>query len=861
MFSGNKKIIDLIKERLNKGNIPKYKFSEDDKYGRKIMMKAGNKLVTMLLLTLVVSFLFYGCGLEGDKDTNQAPTIEITSYEGTDVSVDNEQYPDSLVIYSRQRVYWHADDKDGTVTSYAYRVLDENNVPISTPGNSVIDMENTIVPKDVNELYGGGWVLHFKEGALQETSLAEAPKESKTIWSDQKYLTINLPSSDADGNPIERITTLEVICIDDRGSISNLASRKFKAKSEKPECLLKLAKGAIEDPDPFDARELSSVGTGIILDFSIADSDPFIEAEADYYLFKVLKRDASTREVIQTLPADNTWYNTKTDGNRENVSEFLLTKYTTPAISSDFVNSLQTSYTEIIARSVDMAGIQSDDKIIRFAVKEGYHAETIIYKERTYALGRNHFTDYLYKELEEDPPVTDGSYATAMFKNKDGYYSCLGSSDLKIWLRWGYHGQFGYRNEATSEEIVTDNPYDSALNILLDEDTNENYFSSVEYYDLRLDGTAYDYPPLADRKIVDESGAYAGESWLRVPADHSIAQSIVISGIESGYHKFEVRAVDLQGEFDKTPAIIEFLIEDPIPAIEKDGVIIIDDDHPVAAFLSPEAFTDEFYNTAFSNVSRIDNLDLLSLENNVDYIGRRISPTDLNKYKLVVYHSDSPGEENALVDENDGLNLYMHTGGNILISGGANIDSAIRNSFTEEKTFFRNMFGFENSIEFPIDLYTASVTTNAAANPYFIKAFISDQLLPDTTVNLEVNEDIAFSTYVDRFEGLGPITYFPMAEHTAFSVAKFGCKSVYDDNRPPTPDEFEQYNLQSVAFKADVLTEGCAYVFGFPLSYMESQIDTNDDPDAVELEFDTTKPVFQLINAIYESLTNDNIEN
>ncbi len=859
MLNDIKKIIDLIEERFNKGNIPKCKISEDDKYGRKIMKKAGNKLVTMLLLTLVVSFLFYGCGVDGERTANEIPEISITSYEGTDVSVDNAEYPDSLVVYSRQRVYWHAVDKDGTVVSYAYRILDENGDPISTPGNSVVDTENAIVPDDVKDLHGGGWVVHFKEGALQETSLADAPNESKTIWSDQKYVTLNLPSADADGNPLERITTLEVICMDNRGAISDIANKKYKAMSEKPTCLLKLAKGALNAPDPFNARELSSVGTGIVLDFSINDSDPFVEAEADYYMFKVLKRNASTQAIIETLPADSTWYSTKDHGNMEGISEFLLTKYTEPSISSDFENSLQVSYTEVVARSVDMAGIQSEDKIIRFAVREGYHAQTMIYPERTYAIGENHFTDYRYKELEEDPPIVEGRYATALFKNKDGFYACLGSSDLKLWLRWGYHGQYGYRNESTSEEVVTDNPYDSALNILLDEETDENYFSSVEYYDLRLDGAAYNYPPLAESTVTDESGDYAGETWLRVPADNDIAQSVVVTGLDYGYHKFEVRAVDLQGEADKTPAVLEFIVQEPIPTDQKDGVLIIDDDHPSdqQAFLSPEQFTDDFYNTAFENVATVDNLDLQDLENNMDYIGRRISPTDLNQYKLVVYHADSPGAPTALVAENDGLALYMMSGGNILFSGGANIDSAIRNSFTEEKTFFERIFGFTNSLEAPIDLYTASVTTNAAANPYFIGAQISSSYMQDTTVNLEVDEDIAFSTYVDRFAGIGPVTYFPIAEGTENSIAMYNCKSVYDDNRPPTPDEYEQYNLQTVAFKTNVTAGGQAYMFGFPLSYMESQIDTNDDEDIVELEFDTTKPVFQLIDTIYQSLMND----
>ncbi|MDP8231257.1 MAG: hypothetical protein P9L91_01165 [Candidatus Zophobacter franzmannii] len=819
------------------------------------MRKASNRLVTLLLLSLVVSFLFYGCGVEGDRDPNKLPTISITSYEGVDADVQNEFITGDSIVWSRQKLYWHAVDTDGTVENYAYRLLNEEGTPIPSPGNEVIDIENAVVPSEVNNKYGGGWVLHFREGSLQETSLAEAPNDRKTIWTNQKYVELNLPAADTLGNAAERVSTLEVICIDNRGGVSNLASRKFKAQSEVPDCLLRLSKGALEDPIPFDARELSKVGTGIILSFSIVDSDPFVESEADYYNFKVFKRDASTREVIEQYPADDTWFNTRDHGNTESISEFLLTKYTTPAISNDFDNSLQLSYTEVVARAVDMAGIQSEYRTIRFAVREGYHPATIFYPERNYALGDKHFTDYRYAELEEDPPQVEGRYATAMFKNADGFYACLGSRNLKIWLRWGFHGQYGYKNEATSQSIVTDNPYDSALNILLDEETDENYFSQILFYDLRLDGAPYNYPPLADEVITDETGDYVGESWLRVPVANSIAQSIVVSGLESGFHIFEVRGVDLQGEVDKTPARFEFVVEEPVSAADKSGVLIIDDDHPTAQFLSPEAFTDDFYNSLFANLTSTDELDMLAIENNLDNIGRRVSPTDLEKYKLVVYHSDSPASENGLVRENDALSLYMYGGGNLIISGGSNIDAAIRNSFTEEKTFFHRFLDMFDTVDYPIDLFTQSVTNNAAANPFFIKAHIEDAYSANGAgvVNLETDADIAFSTYVDNFAGMGPITYFPELPWSfQVPIAKYGCKSVYDDNRPPLPDQYEQFNMQNVGIK--VTTRGSVYVFGFPLSYMESSVLVDETDPSLGTQIDTSKPVFKLIENIYQEI-------
>jgi hypothetical protein len=334
-----------------------------------------------------------------------------------------------------------------------------------------------------------------------------------------------------------------------------------------------------------------------------------------------------------------------------------------------------------------------------------------------------------------------------------------------------------------------------------------------------------------------------------------------MTGLEYGNHIFEVRAVDLQGEVDPTPATYEFVVEEVIPASEKSGILIIDDDHPLnaAAYLSPETFVDEFYRSLFTNLDIVEEIDMYQINSDPNMEKPVLSPTDLNKFKLVVYHSDSPAENNHFVRENDVFSLYMYGGGNLLISGGASVNTAIRNSFTEEKTFFERFVDVSNTPDNPVGNFSQAVS-EAWSNPFFIKALISDAYQTGSPeIDLELNPNIGFNTvYEIPRGGLGPVTYFPMLEGRDNVIASFGCKSVYAEaTNPsfvPTPQVFETINMQPVAFKVNNMYGGSVYVFGFPLSYMESSELNDEENPAAGIHFETTKPIYQLMDKIYQEI-------
>ena len=80
------------------------------------------KYVVFIALLLVFALMISACGRKGEPSFNEWPTIRITSYSG----VEEPSLIDSLnPIAFQQQIYWEANDADGTVDKYAFRVTDE----------------------------------------------------------------------------------------------------------------------------------------------------------------------------------------------------------------------------------------------------------------------------------------------------------------------------------------------------------------------------------------------------------------------------------------------------------------------------------------------------------------------------------------------------------------------------------------------------------------------------------------------------------------------------------------------------------------------------------------------------------------
>ena len=781
------------------------------------MMLTKSKI--LLLMTIWVSLILLvltGCGKSGHKFANQEPTIRITSYEGYDDSELLAHYADSLFIF-QQKIFWSASDPDGVITGYAYRVKDQNGNPISTPGNEFIDLNGDVTPENVIERFGTGWVLHYKPNANQDLPLND-PNSRRTIWTSAKYAVINLPAADENGNPRTQESTFEVIAIDNRGGITpvhplypkrSIAWRNFKSTAARPTCFLSTTKG---NPNG------EEVGSGIRLSFTMKDDlNPSVPAIPYKFEFKILKLSPQDSSITY----QSEWYDTSISPNDTNINRFLLTKSTNPSLSYDIVNGDTLSITKVLARAYNMGGVTSVPdtfSTILFMVKAGFRPKTLIYDKRCYALGQNHYVDYFDEFSAEVMPftITSGTnrYATHFFVDLDSTLIAINSPNIKVWLRWGWHGEYG-KILASGDFVATDDPYDRKIDYLLDRYTNKNYYSEITHFDLRVDGQPYNYAPLANdpnAHIVDEDG----KVWLRLPLYSPVRQSLVLTSLSSGPHTFEVRCVDLQGEVDPIPAVFTFSLADNIPIANRNGILIIDDD-PHQQLVAPDNIIRDKYEEMLADYNGPKvfikrTTDTESGDTHQDLDLRHFSPSDLQKYKLVIYHNDNFQSSGNLKLENDGLTLYLRSGGNLIISSTNSLAQNLEAFVNATQKTFVSFLG----------VYYEKPPANILSNSLTIRPFFQQALgqngYPDVNLQYSPANEPSFVSLVNDRQGLATITYFPKISVNATAIYKMGIKPV-GSPYGPTQEQFDRYNNQIIGIRCVTGNSHC-YTFGFPLSYM-----------------------------------------
>lgn len=785
------------------------------------------KLLFVIVMTLIAMLMVVGCGKSGNRFANLAPTIKITSFEGWDSTYVAAGYDTTLTYTYQQRVYWHATDPDGTIAGYAFRVLDDDNNPVATPGYHYIDQAGEITPPELLAI-GSGWVIHYLPGANRDLALDD-PAASRTIWTSQKYAVINFPSADANGNPITKFNRFEVVAIDNRGAVTAQAAwRNFKTISARPKCTISTTKG---NPDG------EQVGAGIKLQFSMPDEDyvPFIEPVPFKYEFQMMKTDTTD---VNIIPGSQTaWIPTDSPDNlTEKINEFLLTKDTNPVLSYDYDdNGRLFRKTRIIARVTDMAGVVSvpdTNTVISFSVKQGFRPRSVIYPTKTYAVGLNHYEDWGDDSTEEILPSTSSQgyvrYATPFFKDANGQLTAVHSSNLKVWIRWGWWGE--YANMAGDNAIPTEDPYSKKVDVVLDRTTNENYFSEITHFDLRYDDDYYRYPPYANSIHTDGDG----KKWMRIPVNSPLGQTVVLTGGQlpvpedsaPGKHTFEIRVVDLQGETDPNPATFEFYLHKYIEPQDRSGILVIDDDKHQATFAPDELLDTKYANMLSDYTGTITTItrpaDPASGTNpSEDTRGRALAFSDLQKYKLIIYHNDNSQDPGNLFNDVDGLALYMLKGGNLVISHTHLLSSVLAAVSKDgaRHTFLRYI-GLPDIPNLPYPN-----TPNPANWYYFQEAVAATSGFAN--IDLQFGDVPAFNSVVQSREGLATLTVFDNVTiptstplHGGETLFKYGCKPTAYPTSPPTATQFENLNNKVVAYKRVNTNNSRAYIFGFPLSYM-----------------------------------------
>ncbi|HNX37401.1 MAG TPA: hypothetical protein PKI15_03490 [Candidatus Cloacimonadota bacterium] len=753
------------------------------------------------MISLIGLFLVTGCGKSGTRFDNLAPTIKITSYEGFD---DSATYTSQDTLSFQQKIYWHATDPDGVIAGFAYRILDASGNPIGTPGNQYIDTDGTITPTTVINKFGAGWVMHYLEGADQSLPLTD-PLARRSIWTSSKYATINFPSADANGNPLPKLSKFEVIAIDNRGDVTATAAwRKFNTESARPVCNVNTTKG---NPGG------SAVGSGMKLSFTMDDFDPFIPVTPWYYEFKLEKHAYPD----SSLTSSSDWYSTL---HEEKLNEYMLTRYTTPALTYDFTNNTQTSYTQVVGRVYDLAGVVStmtNNSKINFAVKPGFRPAAMIYHQKAYALGDNHYVDYTDDSTPEIMPFTISNgvqrFATPMFRDTQNRLTAVNSVNMKVWIRWGWDGEYGIV-QSNGDILFPGTPYDKKVDVVRDATTGDNYFSEITHFDLRLNDAPYNFPPYANSIQVDNDG----KRWLRIPVNSVLGQTVVLTSLPAGLHKFEVRCVDLQNEYS-APAEFFFNLVNPVAPASRSGVLIIDDDRDNSSY-SPETVVAAKYQYMLSDytgtktfIHRTSDSATHNGDTYSDIRNRNLAYPDLQNYKLVIYHSDNPSDNGNLKLENDGLTLYMEKGGNFVISHSSKI-AGILDAFViaAQKTFLSDIgIAYVSS---PAVSVSGAMQTNA-----FFQTALGQLGYPNVNVQFGTGDAASFNTLVNSRQGLATVAYFPNRLTTAETIYTYGCKPVNYPAFPPTQAQYDLYNGKPVGLR-NVNGTGKTYLLGFPLSYM-----------------------------------------
>lgn len=807
-----------------------------------MMQRKSSKLLIVVAVLSIMLLSVTGCGKSGSRFANELPTIKITSYEGYDPTSDVYNVQDTLVF--QQRIYWNAEDPDGTITGYAYRVLDADGNPISTPGNKYFD-NGEVTPDAVatNPNLGLGWVLHYKPGADQSIPLNN-PQASKTIWSAQKYALVNFPAEwDEATNSARPVNSkFEVIAIDNRGGITQLpAFRYFTTWSAKPNCFVQTTKG-----DPNGGR----VGTGIRISFSMEDNDPFIEDTPYYYEFKINKRqgayvpptgntafDDTINPIIRTTP----WYSTY---GTEKLNQFLLTLNTNPFLEPDFDTSgNQITHTEVLARVYDLAGIVSDTlkysnidgsitgkTSVRFAVKTGFHPQTKIYPQKTYGLGDYHFVDYQEEGSPEIFPFTvaGGQYrfATQMFRDTLNVETAVRSNNFKTWIRWGWWGEYA-RILPDGTAIPVDDPYEKKVDDVLDPTTNTKYYTEITHFDLRFNDQPYNFPPLAQSQVTDP---VTGKRWLRVPVNSPLGQTVVLTTLPAGTHTFEVRAVDLQGVADPNPASYTFTLVEYIPPASRQGILVIDDDTHHSSF-SPDDLVHLKYEQALAGYSGHKQYITRKTETNpgntiADYRTRHLAFSDLQKFRFIIHHSDHPQSASSLPKDHDGLALYLHTGGNLLMSG-THLMSTMFNSMVSatQLTFVQRIGLLDPNMLLHLQNAGESLSSSGIQTNTFLQKALGQLGFGNIYVQYQDPDDLTnypepgFQSVVNSRRGLSAASFFRFTNGEV--IYKLGCKPTTYAVSPPTQAQYTQFNEQPIAVRRQDPNGGKTYLFGFPLSYME----------------------------------------
>ena len=835
------------------------------------MLSKDTKKTCVLLFLLSVIVAFTACGVRGEFFENKPPTVVVTSYSGWNNPGEADEVNPTPY---EQTIYWHGHDEDGRVVGYAFRILNADRQPISTPGHDFIDKLGEVTSPDLINKFdkdgkplGAGWVLHYAENADRTKSL-DNPGEHRTILTDAVFTKINLPAADEYGNPQNVPSSFQIVAIDDKGAISEPVERFFVSRSIIPTLNITSSVGQLDD---------ATIGTGVRvlfihhsenLDFIIPTRPHYF----NYWLYETRipvgatiggltppTNIAANRDTLSVwLTHHDLWdeyierftvsiTNQYSTINEPKVDEILLTSATNPRLNVTMdENDTKLTYSVIKAEVVDLAGVRSKPSYVLFSVSDKYKPRAMFYPTHSYILGEHHWALRPERENLITPPsviTSEGTRIAGLFDTipvinqnnviTDIKFGLVGDRATRFWFKWGYYGEYLFQN-----------PNEEYRGTVLDDASGENYLSEIQAFHIQLNGKQFDFPPLIP--IQDDP------EWLRIPANNEIAQNLAISGLDPGDHVLSLKIEDLQGKYSDV-VNLNFTIERPLTLSEKENKILF------VCSLTDQAHSSQarsFYtdvlpsNYNLTHVNRQTLSDLLTGTGAYSSYALRDGDANnltpyafLNQFKYVICAVDGRNISNPLNINRDqnGLRMYMRNGGNVILVGNNNMKNIQDSMFfgSPMVRFYEEYFGWASP------LLTHAVIDNpgpVVGRYYYFKGAIpQDTSFPEIlaeTNSANNTYDLIFNQNFQR-NGIMTFSNFITVSSQAEVLYRMNTKSKDEDNWSPqqengywdcSPDHEHirdcVYNMGENDYKESIVGfrkaygEGYNYTFSFALTQM-----------------------------------------
>lgn len=781
------------------------------------------KIVFLVLISLM--FFLVSC----EEDNPNKPSISVVATPVFSPPAGSYNSPQNVIIScetSDANIYYTLDNSEPTESSNLYTsaiLINENTTirakgykagfQVSSDTTSFYEILPNTVANPVFSLPAGSYDLPQEILISCETADAEIYYTLDGSTPTDSAILYTAPLE------ISETRTVKAIAYKDEMDASSVVTAVYEIEYEaNSTCVVSTTKG-----DP----EGRTVGAGLIITFSL-NHDPnkalrkLNSSQYEYKIAKYVYNEDADSTYVPELLEESDWF--VTDSN-----EVLLNKFTTPSLETDFNgsgdNAEQLTYTKITGRFYAL-GEFSNESSIEFAVKEGFHPKTVIYPTKLYALGDNHYKDYTESwDLEDYPSLNIGGtnpviYANRFFKDVEGRNTAVNSSNLKVYLKCGYFGQYG--TMGGSVIIYSNSPYDEEIANVLNESDNRFYYSEIMGYDIRFDNEPFDFnlPTNNPKTIVTHED---GTQWRRISIDDiwSFSESLELINLSNGYHKFEVSAVDLQYVYDPTPEVFEFYLIEHIPAVNREDIMVLEASH-FPTWNNSQVFADSVYQEVLSEFSGVDfyNRDEINQNTGISIEKCNLAYSDLQQYKALIYREEAQGTT-FFNSDYDALKLYLNNGGNIILSSAGNLRPMNDYMVNTKKNMFKDYFGID------MEHNAINIVQTAPPKPYFIGAFPTNEIaslnnLPELNLYLGHTHNILISMR----NGLNDVSYFEedyAYPGDAFTkiIYRAKIKDIGQDNYSPTSEEeYNQWNQVPLAI-GKVTNQNKCFAFGFPLSHME----------------------------------------